>query len=109
MTIGEAVQLVLQAAAIGHDGDALVLDMGAPVRIYDVAKQMIDQSGLDVDVVFTGLKPGEKLHEALFAAGEPDERTDHHLISRVGVQTVTIGEVSGLTFSLPDETLVENM
>src|SRR5699024_9518598 len=90
-------------------GDALVLDMGTPVRIYDVAKQMIEQSGHDINIVFTGLKPGEKLHEVLFAQGEPDDRTEHQLISRVGVRNVSIGEVAGLTSALPDETLVENM
>ena len=71
MTIPEAVQLVLQAAAIGRDGEALVLDMGEPVRIDDVARQLIAMSGRDVEIVFTGLRPGEKLHEELLAPGRP--------------------------------------
>src|SRR5699024_11966781 len=65
MTVGEAVQLVLQAAAVGQDGDALVLNMGAPVRILDVAHQMIVLSGRDVNIFFTGLKPGVKLYEVM--------------------------------------------
>ena len=70
MTIPEAVQLVIQAAAIGQDGEALVLEMGEPVRILDVARQLIALSGRDIDIVFTGLRPGEKLHEDLLGAGE---------------------------------------
>lgn len=85
MTIEEAVQLVIQAAAIGRDGEALVLDMGAPVRIADVAKQLIKMSGRSVDIVYTGLHDGEKLHEELFGHGEQDHRPIHHLISHVPV------------------------
>ncbi|MGJ9411591.1 polysaccharide biosynthesis protein [Aeromicrobium sp. CF4.19] len=94
MTVDEAVQLVVQAAAIGRDGEALVLDMGTPVKIIDVARQMIDQAGEKIDIVFTGLKPGEKLHEVLFAPSEPDERPVHPLISHVTVPHVdTAGDV----------------
>lgn len=85
MTVDEAVQLVIQAAVIGRDGEALVLDMGEPVRILDVARQMIEQSGENVDLLVTGLKPGEKLHEVLFAASEEDERPVHPLVSHVRV------------------------
>lgn len=85
MTVDEAVQLVLQAAVIGSDGEALVLDMGTPVRILDVAKQMIEMSGEDVDIEITGLKPGEKLHEVLFGPDEAGERPIHPLISHVTV------------------------
>ena len=70
MTIPEAVQLVLQSGAIGAGGDVLILDMGEPVRIVDLAKDMIRLSGQrypeDIDIVFTGLRPGEKLFEELF-------------------------------------------
>ena len=67
MTIPEAVQLVIQAAAIGRDGEALVLEMGKPVSIAQVARQMVEQADTPVDIVFTGLRPGEKVHEELFA------------------------------------------
>jgi len=74
MTIPEAVQLVLQAAAIGASGDLLVLEMGRPCKIVDLARDMIALSGLrypdDIDIVFTGLRPGEKLHEELFYESE---------------------------------------
>jgi FlaA1/EpsC-like NDP-sugar epimerase len=74
MTIPEAVQLVLQAGAIGASGDLFLLDMGKPVRIVDLARDMIRLSGLepdvDIPVTFTGLRPGEKLHEQLSTADE---------------------------------------
>jgi FlaA1/EpsC-like NDP-sugar epimerase len=85
MTVPEAVQLVIQAAAIGQDGEALVLDMGEPVRIADVARHLIAQSGKDIDIVYTGLRPGEKLSEDLFGDGEVDARTVHPLISHICV------------------------
>jgi len=86
MTVPEAVQLVIQAAAIGRDGEALVLDMGEPVRILDVAHQLISMWGRDTEVVFTGLRPGEKLHEELLAPGEAGERPEHPLIQHIHVQ-----------------------
>ncbi|WP_028457952.1 nucleoside-diphosphate sugar epimerase/dehydratase [Chloroflexus sp. Y-396-1] len=81
MTIPEAVQLTLQAAVLGKGGEVFVLDMGEPIRIVDLARDMIELSGLkvgrDIDIVFTGLRPGEKLYEELFVEGEEYERTDH--------------------------------
>lgn len=91
MTVGEAVQLVIQAAAIGRDGEALVLDMGEPVKIDDVARQMIQQSRRSIEIVYTGLKPGEKLHEVLFTSVESDERPFHPLVSHVDVPPTTKG------------------
>jgi FlaA1/EpsC-like NDP-sugar epimerase len=85
MTIPEAAQLVIQAAAIGREGEVLVLDMGEPVRIVDIANQIIEMADADVDVVFTGMRPGEKLHEQLFGDGEVGERPFHPLISHVEV------------------------
>lgn len=85
MTIPEACELVLHAGAVGRDGEALVLDMGEPVRILDVAHQLIARSGQGVEVVFTGLRPNEKLHEELFSTGEVAVRADHPLISHVTV------------------------
>jgi FlaA1/EpsC-like NDP-sugar epimerase len=85
MTIPEAVQLVIQAAAIGRGGEVLVLDMGEPVRIVDVAHQIIEMADADVDIVFTGMRPGEKLHERLLGDEEVDARPFHPLISHVDV------------------------
>lgn len=97
MTIEEACQLVVQAAAIGEAGEALVLDMGEPVRILDVAQQLIRQSGRPIDIEFTGLRPGEKLHEELFADHEPrDVRPRHALISHVPVHPVDVVDVLDL-------------
>jgi len=70
MTIPEAVRLVLQAAAIGASGQVLVLDMGEPVRIVDLAREMIRLAGHapdEIEIVYTGLRPGEKLYEELLA------------------------------------------
>jgi dTDP-glucose 4,6-dehydratase len=85
MTISEACQLVIQAGAIGRPGEVLVLDMGEPVKIYDVARRMISMSGKAIETVYTGLRPGEKLHVELFGAGESGERPLHPLISHVVV------------------------
>ena len=81
MTIPEACQLVIQAGAIGRGGEVLILDMGEPVRILDVAERMIAMSGRDIEIIFTGLRPGEKLHEELVGTGELDERPLHPKIS----------------------------
>lgn len=97
MTIEEACQLVIQAAAIGGPGEALVLDMGRPVRIVDVAHQLIDQSGTRVKIEFTGLREGEKMHEDLFADDEPqDIRPAHPLVSHVPVPLMSLECVAAL-------------
>lgn len=84
MTIPEAVQLVLQAAVLGKGGEVFVLDMGEPVKIVDLARDLIELSGLqvgrDIDIKFTGLRPGEKLFEELFIPGESYVRTAHQKI-----------------------------
>lgn len=90
MTISEAVQLVIQAGAIGSSGEALVLDMGTPVSIYDVAKQLVTNSGKPVDIEIVGLRAGEKVHEELFGDGEEDTRPRHPLISHVPVLPVDL-------------------
>jgi FlaA1/EpsC-like NDP-sugar epimerase len=86
MTIPEAVQLVLQAAALGNQGEVFVLDMGEPVRVFDLANDLIRLSGLepgvDIDVNFTGTRPGEKLFEELFFKGAHVSPTDHPKILR---------------------------
>lgn len=90
MTISEAVQLVIQAGAIGSSGEALVLDMGTPVSIYEVAKQLVANSGKPVDIEIVGLRAGEKVHEELFGDGEEDTRPRHPLISHVPVPPVDL-------------------
>lgn len=89
MTIPEACQLVVQAGGIGRQGEVLILEMGEPVRILDVAKRMIAQSGKRIDIVFTGLRHGEKLHEELTGEGEGDERPFHPMISHAHVDTIS--------------------
>ena len=89
MTIPEASQLVIQAGGIGRPGEVLILDMGEPVRILDVAKRMIAQSGKDVEIVFTGLRHGEKLHERLTGDGEGDDRPVHPKISHAHIGVIS--------------------
>lgn len=94
MLIPEACQLVLQAGAMGADGDVLVLDMGEPVRIAEVASTLIQLSGRkDVEIVYTGLRPGEKLDEDLFSDAEERRPTAHELVRRVTVPPLAVGEV----------------
>ena len=88
MTISEAVQLVVQAGAIGSTGEVLVLDMGKPVNIYDVAEQLVKNSGNPIKIEVVGLRVGEKVHEELFAEGETDERPRHPLISHVAAKPI---------------------
>jgi FlaA1/EpsC-like NDP-sugar epimerase len=99
MTIPEASQLVLQAAVIGASGEILILDMGEPVRILDLARDTIRLSGLrpdeDIPIVFTGIRPGEKLFEELQTTGEGIERTRH--------PQIFVGNVAGLSrHGMPD-------
>ena len=85
MTIPEAASLVVQAGAMGGRGQVYVLDMGEPVRILDLAKQMIRLSGRDesaIPIVFTGARPGEKIHEVLWNDGETVGPTSHPKIMR---------------------------
>jgi len=88
MTIPEAVQLVLQAAVIGSGGEVFMLEMGEPVRICDLAQDLIRLSGYevgkDIEIEFTGLRPGEKLFEELFIPGEKYNRTKHEKILSLG-------------------------
>jgi FlaA1/EpsC-like NDP-sugar epimerase len=84
MTIPEAVHLVLYSSSIGQSGEVFVLDMGEPVRIEDLAKDLIRLSGLtihkDIEIIYTGLRPGEKLFEELVLSEESFERTNHEKV-----------------------------
>jgi len=88
MTISEAVQLVIQAGAIGSTGEILVLDMGKPVNIHEVAEQLVRNSGKPIKIEVVGLRVGEKVHEELFGTGESDERPRHPLISHVPAKAI---------------------
>lgn len=89
MTIPEACQLVLQAGGIGRAGEVLILDMGEPVSILEIAQRMIAMSGKNIEIVFTGLREGEKLHEELVGAGEREESPFHPKISHADVNILT--------------------
>ena len=92
MTIPEASQLVLQAGAMGNGGEVFLLDMGEPVKIVDLAKNMIRLSGFepnkDIRIEFTGLRPGEKLYEELLTAGEGTNTTTHKKIFEAALEDV---------------------
>ena len=109
MTVQEAVQLVIQAGAIGHDGEALVLDMGEPIKIDDVARQLIGLSGQDIKVVYTGLRKGEKMSEELFGDGEVGRRLSHPLISHVEVPAVRPAELTHLDLDGPRQRLIDQL
>ena len=109
MTIAEACQLVIQAGAIGSDGEVLILDMGDAVSIQGVAEQLIELSGQEIDIVHTGLREGEKMHEELFGDHEQDVRRQHPLISHSEVPAYDAlearaldawAEPAGVTFAL---------
>ena len=94
MTIPEACQLVLQAASMGQGGEIFILDMGEPVRIADIARRLSSQSAHPVDIVYTGLRPGEKLTEDLLGIDETDYRPSHPLIRHAQVKPLDPGELS---------------
>jgi FlaA1/EpsC-like NDP-sugar epimerase len=94
MLLPEASQLVLQASVIGRDGEVMVLDMGSPVKIVDVAKTLIEMSGRsDIEIVYTGLRHGEKLSEELFAPHEAIRDSGHPLVNAVGVPPINPWDV----------------
>lgn len=103
MTIPEACELVIQAGAIGRPSEVMVLDMGSPVRIHDVAKNLIARSGRDIEIVFTGLRPNEKMDEVLFSLDETARGTGHELITSVAVPAVDPVQLGDIDGSDPDE------
>lgn len=93
MTIPEACALVVQAGAIGSPGEVLILDMGEPIRIMDVAERMIAKSGREIEIVITGLRAGEKMHEELVGTGETDARPVHPKISHTAVEALSMADL----------------
>ena len=105
MTIPEAAQLVLQATGMAEGGEVFVLDMGEPVKLVDLARQMVELSGCtvrdgknpdgDIAITFTGLRPGEKLFEELLLS-DSDEPTGHPLIRQAQDKRLGTDELSDL-------------
>ncbi|HEY5663739.1 MAG TPA: nucleoside-diphosphate sugar epimerase/dehydratase [Ilumatobacter sp.] len=90
MTVDEACRLIVQAGAIGAPGETLVLEMGEPVRILDVARRIANRRRPPLEIVFTGLRPNEKLHEDLVAPDEAASGGPHPLISHLTVPPLTL-------------------
>lgn len=106
MTVQEAVRLVIQAGALESKGEVLVLDMGEPVRIADVARRIADAADQHIQIVYTGLRPGEKLAEILLGPNEPDHRPHHPLISQAPVPPLDGAVLSLLDAAAPREDLI---
>jgi FlaA1/EpsC-like NDP-sugar epimerase len=109
MTVEEAIQLVIQAGAVGSSSEVLVLDMGEPVRIEEVARRMIAEAGETIEITYTGLRPGEKLVEVLFSDDESGSRFHHPMITHVEVPPLHPGRVTGLDPFAPPELLVARL
>jgi FlaA1/EpsC-like NDP-sugar epimerase len=121
MTIPEAVQLVLQASVLGHGGEIFVLDMGEPVRILDLATDLIKLSGLepgrDIKIVYTDIQPGEKLNEELFLAREQSQVTPcPRILAAVSESTIesalveqVVVELINLTREMDSQNAVDEM
>jgi FlaA1/EpsC-like NDP-sugar epimerase len=117
MTIPEACQLIMQTSSMGEGGEIYVLDMGAPVKVNMLAEQMIKLSGLipnkDIDIVFTGLRPGEKMYEELFYDTEIMEQTNHkkihiakHPVTSLKDLEVKINEIISSINNFDDNNLI---
>ncbi len=113
MTIPEAVSLILQASAMGQGGEIFVLDMGEPVKIDDLARQMIRLAGLepgkDIEIRYTGLRPGEKLYEELFHEGELCEKTPHPKVMLAASRRVDWDELQTLLRRLKEDCRLRNI
>jgi len=118
MSIPEAVQLVIQAGAMAHGGDVFVLDMGESVKICDLATKMISLSGLnlkdednpdgDIELRYSGLRPGEKLYEELLI-GDNVKRTKHSRIMQANEEFMSISELNSLLEKLKTTLLTDNV
>ena len=106
MTIPEACELVLQAGTMGVGGEIFVFDMGEPVKIVDLAERMIRLSGfepdIDIKIVYTGLRPGEKLYEELLSDGTKTLPTHHEKIMISKDETMEFGKINTLTQKIYD-------
>ena len=110
MTIPEAAQLVIQAGAMAKGGDVFILDMGDPVRIVDLAKNLIQLSGLsvkdennlkgDIEITYTGLRPGEKLYEELLIGGDNVRKTEHSRIMTAEEHYLPFDQLSSVLVQL---------
>lgn len=109
MTVEEAVQLVVQAGAIGSPGEVLVLDMGDPVKIADVAGVLAARSERPISIDYTGLRPGEKMHEVLFGAGEVDRRPVHNLVSHVEVPPLEPASARAVDVGAPPDRVIARL
>jgi FlaA1/EpsC-like NDP-sugar epimerase len=109
MTVEEAVELVIQAGAIGRAGEVLVLDMGKPVRVADLAQVLKARSERPIAIHYTGLRAGEKLHECLLAANENDHRPLHPLISQVAGQPIDPALARSIDLDAPQELMVAQL
>lgn len=108
MTIPEAASLVIQAGAMAFGGEVFVLDMGAPVKIVDLAKRMIRLTGCelkdddnpdgDIEIIFTGLRPGEKLYEELIIGEDNIEKTFHPLIMQAMEHSFPLEDIENILF-----------
>ncbi len=112
MTIPEAANLVIQAGAMARGGEVFVLDMGAPVKIVDLARRMIHLSGYepkdehnpdgDIEIIFTGLRPGEKLYEELIIGEDNVQDTDHPLIMQAMEHSYPLADIEATLCQLKD-------
>jgi FlaA1/EpsC-like NDP-sugar epimerase len=119
MTIGEAVQLVLLATSIGRGGEIFVLDMGEPVKILDLARNMITLSGFepdkDIEIKVIGKRPGEKIHEVLVSDQERILGREHGKILKIGFQNEDemiqskLGELADLVHQRDDTAILETL
>lgn len=112
MTIPEACELVLQAGTMGKGGEIFVFDMGEPVKIIDLAKRMIKLSGLepdvDIKIIFTGLRPGEKLYEELLSDKSRTLPTHHQKIMIAKDETIPYEQIETLTEKISSEAKKDN-
>jgi FlaA1/EpsC-like NDP-sugar epimerase len=118
MTIPEASQLVIQAGALGSGGDVFLLDMGEPVRIQDLARQMIKLSGLkvretgsldgDIEIAYSGLRPGEKLYEELLIDQDNTQYTEHTRILRSFEKHFALDEIQDVFGKINQMTAIDH-
>ena len=109
MTVEEAVQLVIQAGALGSGGEAMVLDMGEPVRIADLAARLAHTLDPPCPIEYVGLRPGEKLHEELFGEAEVARPSAHPLIREVDVPPLSGDEVRDLDATVASVEIINEL